>query len=92
MEIGFKHNYCLLPLGRLAEESASAAGLALVIRRANLINLDVINLFDRILDLRLIGFLVHLERIAILDVRKVHALLCYQRFDDYVIIIHYDTC
>ena len=92
MEIRFQHNNRLLPIRRLAQEPPSAARLAFAIGRANLFNLYVINLFDRILYLRLIGLLMHLERIAILDIRKVHALLCYQRSDYYVIIIHSDTC
>jgi hypothetical protein len=39
-------------------------------------------------NLNLIGRAINLKRIGITRARKMHTLLCYQRFDYYVIFVH----
>lgn len=88
MIILVKHHNSLLPTASRAEMTTTTTRLTDAIGGPNINNLDIVKFLDRIANLNLIGAAVNLKRVSITRARKMHTLLCNQRFDYYVIFVH----
>ena len=88
MIILVQNNYRFFPVGCRAKMPPATAGLAQAVRRTHFSHLDVIQLLNGISNLNLIGLPVHFKGIRIPRIGKMHPLLCNQRLDYYVIVIH----
>ncbi len=87
MIILVKNHNCLLPTASRTEMTTAATRFADAIGGPNFKNLDIVKFLNRMANLNLIGRAINLERIGITRARKMHTLLCYQRFDYYVIFV-----
>ncbi len=88
MIILVKNHNCLLPTASRTEMTTAATRFADAIGGPNIKNLDIVKFLNRMANLNLIGATVNLERVSITRARKMHTLLCNQRFDYYVIFVH----
>ncbi len=83
-----QNHHGLFPAPCRPEEPTSAANFAFNIGRANIQYFDVIQLFNRIPYLNLVGILVYFKGIGISGIGKMHPLLGHNRPDYYIVFVH----
>ena len=88
MMIALEIHNGLFPTPRHTDIAATTTSLTPAVAGSNLIHLNAIHLFHRMLDLNLIGVFVDLKTVRTTDIREVHALLRDQRFNYDIVFIH----
>jgi len=91
MEIRIKDYHCFLPTRRHTVGPAFSTALTLAVGSPDLPDFDVVDSFNCVLYLSLVGPLVHLKRVRPFDVRKMHSLLGNERPNYDTIVIHINT-
>ncbi len=91
MKLGIQKYNSLFPARLLSERSASATLFAFAVSCSYLLDFDIVYSFHSVFYLGLIGPFIYLKRIRTFCICKVHPLLCNQRPNYYVIIVHTNT-
>ncbi len=91
MEIRVQKYNSFYPARLLSERSASATLFAFAVSCSYLLDFDTVYSFHSVFYLGLIGPFIYLKGIRTFCIGKVYPLLCNQRPNYYVIIVHANT-